>query len=87
MVASLKRRGFTPLLLIAGVAGAVVLSLSMTNTFSAFTAAITNSTNTAASGTVILQETGPGGTPVVCNSTDTPSTISINASTCATINK
>jgi hypothetical protein len=77
----------TPLVLLAGVASAVVLSLSMTNTLSAFTAAITNSVNTAASGTYVLQETGPsGGATVTCNSTD-GGTVSTNAATCATINK
>lgn len=65
----------------------MLLSLSMTNTFSAFTAAITNSANTAASGTLVLTEVGGANT---CNSNDaTPGTnnISINAATCATINK
>lgn len=71
------------------MASAIVLSLSMTNTFSAFTAAINNSVNTAAAGTVILQE-GNGAT--TCNSNDTAgvnsaNTINTNASTCATINK
>lgn len=84
-----RRRRFTPLLLIAGVGSAIVLSLSMTNTFSAFTAAITNSVNNAATGTMILQETS-GAT--VCNSNDTAgvnsaNTINTNAATCATINK
>ncbi|GAA1994778.1 hypothetical protein GCM10009818_00150 [Nakamurella flavida] len=61
----------------------------MTNTFSAFTAAITNTVNTAATGTLILQETS-GAT--VCNSNDSTgansaNTINTNAATCATINK
>ncbi|MET3805421.1 hypothetical protein ABIB25_002422 [Nakamurella sp. UYEF19] len=82
-----RPRRFRPLLIIAGLAGAVVLSLSMTNTFSAFTASINNSVNTSASGTLILQEVNlAGGTGSTCNSTD-GGTISTNASTCATINK
>ena len=88
-----KRRRFAPLLLIAGVASAIVLSLSMTNTFSAFTATIINSNNTAASGTIILQEvnTATGGS--TCTSNDTTGTpnasnsISNNSFTCSTINK
>ena len=84
-----RRRRFAPLLLIAGVASAIVLSLSMTNTFSAFTAAITNSVNNAATGTLILQETSGA---ITCNSNDTTgvnsaNTINTNAATCATINK
>ncbi len=82
-----RRRRLTPLLFVAGLASAVVLSLSMTNTLSAFTASITNSLNTAASGTYVLQESGPsGGSTVTCNSTD-GGTVSTNAATCATINK
>ena len=88
-----RRRRFAPLLLVAGVAGAIVLSLSMTNTLSAFTATIVNSNNTAASGTVILQEvnTATGGS--TCTSTDTTgtgnasNTISNNSYSCSTINK
>ena len=82
-----RRRRLTPLLFVAGLASAVVLSLSMTNTLSAFTAAITNTLNTAASGTYVLTETGPsGGSTVTCNSTDGGS-VSTNAYNCATINK
>ena len=88
-----KRRRFAPLLLIAGVASAIVLSLSMTNTFSAFTATITNSNNTTATGTIILQEvnTATGGS--TCTSTDITGTgnsgnsINNNSAGCATINK
>ena len=81
-----RGRRLSVLLVAAGVAGAAVLSLSMTNTFSAFTAAITNSVNTAASGTIILQEINTGTGGATCNSTDN-TTISVNAATCATINK
>ena len=67
-------------MVIAGVASAIVLSLSMTGTMSAFVAAITNSNNTAAVGTMSLVETGPDG-KVTCTGT------SATAATCATINK
>ena len=67
-------------MVVAGLVGAVVLSLSMTGTMSAFVAAITNSTNTAAVGTMSLLETAPNGT-TTCTGT------SATAATCATINK
>ena len=87
MSAHLRRpRRLTPLLLVAGLAGAAVLSLSMTNTFSSFTAAITNSANTAASGAIVLQEINTGTGGATCNSTDS-TTISVNAASCSTINK
>jgi hypothetical protein len=75
-----KRRRFAPIALLAGVAGAVLLSLSMTNTLSAFTASITNTTNTAGSGTLAMQETNSDGS-IICNSSLT------GTASCATINK
>lgn len=85
------RRRFQPVLILAGIGAAAVLSLSMSGTLSAFAATITNSTNTAASGSVILQETGanstsPIGASVTCTSTDANSA-DLNSATCATINK
>lgn len=79
------RRRFTPIVLIAGVAGAILLSLSLSSTLSAFTASITNSVDTAGVGNLVMQEKTTGGTPVTCNSND-GSTAS-NSFTCATINK
>lgn len=87
------RRRLSPVALIAGVGAAVVLALSTTGTLSAFTAQITNSTDTAASGSLVMQETGTtGGTAYTCTSTDagtaTPlNSINTNSSTCSTINK
>lgn len=85
------RRHLSPVALGAGAVAAVVLALSTTGTLSAFTAQITNSTNTAASGSLVMQETGTtGGTAYTCTSTDagiTTNTINTNAATCATINK
>ena len=75
-----RRRRFAPLVVLAGLAGAIILSLSMINTLSAFVAAITNSNNTAAVGTMSLVETGPDG-KTTCTGT------SSTAATCATINK
>lgn len=68
----------SPLLLAAGVAASVVLALSFSGTFAAFTASIRNDTNTATSGTVSMQETSGSQT---CNSATT------GTQTCSTINK
>jgi len=83
-----KRRRFAPVLIVASLAAGVVLSLSITGTTSAFIASITNSNNTAGTGSIVLQESGPNstGTPVSCTSTDA-TTIGVNSSTCSTINK
>ncbi|MTD15290.1 hypothetical protein GIS00_15210 [Nakamurella sp. YIM 132087] len=64
-------------MIVAGLVGALLLSLSMTGTLSAFTAAITNTTNTAASGSLILREVSGANN---CISTD-------STASCATINK
>ncbi|MCZ2404798.1 hypothetical protein IV498_16860 [Paenarthrobacter sp. Z7-10] len=83
---SRKRRRFTPIALITGLAGVALLSLSVTGTLSGFTASITNSTNTAGSGSLVMQEQTTGGTAVTCLSTDGGS-VSTNTASCATINK
>ncbi|MFM9432233.1 hypothetical protein [Arthrobacter sp. MP_2.3] len=81
-----NRRRFTPIALGAGVLGTVLLSLSMTGTLSGFAASITNNTNTAGSGSLVMEEKTTGGTPVTCLSTD-GGTVSTNTATCSTINK
>jgi hypothetical protein len=81
-----NRRRFTAGALITGVIGAALLTVSMTGTLSGFVASITNSTNTAATGTLVMEEKTTGGTPVTCLSTDGGS-VSTNAATCSTINK
>ena len=81
---TVKKRGrvrFAPWAVAVGVASTALLGLSTTGTLSAFVASITNSTNTAASGTVVMTETNSGGT-VTCTSG-----ISATAATCANINK
>ncbi|MFJ4220113.1 hypothetical protein [Curtobacterium luteum] len=83
--AAAKRLRFAPVALLAGIFAAVLLSLSLTGTLSGFAASITNSSNTAASGTLTMQEQNAGGT-VTCTSTDGGS-VSTNAATCSTINK
>ncbi len=83
-----RRRRLILLVVATGLVGAVVMSLAMTNTFSAFVASITNSNDTAATGSLVLQETGATGT-AACNSTDgTGGSVSTNAyATCTTFNK
>ena len=80
-----KRRRFTPIALTTGVLAAALLSVSMTGTLSGFVASINNTTNTTATGALIMQEQNAGGT-VTCLSTD-GGTISSNTAQCATINK
>ena len=75
-------RRFAPLAVAAGLAGTLLLALSMTNTLSAFTAGINNTIDTAGSGSVTMLETGADGT-TICTSTSTTT----NPVTCATINK
>jgi hypothetical protein len=85
VAAKAKRLRFAPLAIATGVLGAVLLSVSMSGTLSGFVASITNSTNTAATGALVMQETNAGAT-VTCTSTD-GGTASTNAATCSTINK
>ncbi len=81
----LKRLRFAPVAVIAGVSASVFLALSLTGTLSGFAASITNDINTAASGTLTMQEQNAGGT-VTCSSTDGGS-VSTNSATCSSINK
>jgi hypothetical protein len=82
------RRRLTPLALITGVVGAVILAFSMNSSLAAFTAQIVNTVNTAAEGTLIMTETGPGTTPAVCTSSSgTNGNVGTNSANCATINK
>ncbi|GAA1843717.1 hypothetical protein ACFFOM_03950 [Microlunatus capsulatus] len=81
------RRRLTLVALLTGVLGVVVLALSMNSSLAAFTASITNSVNTAAAGTVIMEEKNAAGT-TTCLSTDgSGNNVTNNAATCATINK
>ena len=80
-----KRVRFAPIAIGTGALAAVLLSLTMSGTLAGFTASINNNTNTAASGSLVMQEQNAGAT-VTCLSTDLGS-VSTNASTCSTINK
>lgn len=88
---SLRARA-TPIALATGLVGTLVLSLSLTGTLSAFAASITNTTNTAGAGSLVMKETlvsstGPGSTSnAVCSSTDGGG-LGTNAANCSTINK
>ncbi|PPK62571.1 hypothetical protein V5P93_002039 [Actinokineospora auranticolor] len=84
-MASVTRRRLSDrksaLLVIAGgLVGTTLLALALTGTLSAFTAAITNTTDTLSTGSLILRETDGSNT---CTSTSS----STNAANCATINK
>ena len=82
-----NRVRFAPLVVTTALLSAGFLSLSVTGTLSGFAASITNTADTAASGTLLMQETTvSGGVTTTCNSTDGGS-VSTNAATCATINK
>jgi hypothetical protein len=74
-----------PTVIAAGLVGAALLTASTTGTLSGFVASIQNSTNTAATGTLVMQEQNAGAT-VTCLSTDGGS-VSTNTATCSTINK
>ena len=81
------RRRLSLVAVATGVVGTAVLGLSMTSSLAAFTASITNSINTAAAGTVIMQEQNAAGT-VTCLSTDgSGNNVTNNTATCSTINK
>jgi hypothetical protein len=86
--AKTKRVRFAPLAIATGVAAAVLLSVSMSGTLSGFVASITNDTNTAASGSLVMQESqvSATGAPTVTCLSNTGG-VDANAATCSTINK
>lgn len=79
-----KRRGIALPVVIAGAASSLLLAFSMTPTFSALTASIQNTINTAGTGSLGMQETGPdaSGTQQTCTTTGSVTSVS-----CSTINK
>ena len=79
-----KKRKLSLPLVVAGGVSSLVLALGMSPTFSAFTASIQNSLNTAGTGALVMTETSGS---VSCNSTDGTNGLSGNSATCATINK
>lgn len=66
----------------------ILLVLGVNGTFSGFTASINNTTNTTATGTLVMQETGVTNATGTCYSNGTASGApDSNAGTCVTINK
>jgi hypothetical protein len=78
------RRRFTPIALLTGVVGVVLLALSMTSTLSAFTASITDSGSVETTAAVAISEVGPDGN-TQCNSTDSVKTPNSDAASCTSI--
>ena len=84
-----RRRRIVPVVWIAGAAAATLLGLAVSGTLSGFTASITNDTNTAGTGTLLMQESNGAGT-VFCYSNGVNANSAVGASnsnTCSTINK
>ncbi len=77
-----QRRRFAPGVFIAAAFASLMLALGMSGTLGAFVATITNTDNTAATGTLTMQETNAAGT-IVCTSDSSPT----NVANCSTINK
>src|ERR1700753_2489587 len=80
-----RRRRFVPLVWLASAGAVFAMALGVGGTLSGFTASINNSTNTAGSGTLLMQEGGPGS--VTCLSSAAGTVTAANAGTCSTINK
>jgi hypothetical protein len=80
-----RRIRFAPIAIATGALAAILLSATLTGTLSGFTAQITNSQNTTATGALTMQEDNADAS-VTCTSTDGGS-VSTNTATCATINK
>ncbi|WP_026425966.1 hypothetical protein [Actinokineospora inagensis] len=75
-----RNRTSALLVLAGGLVGTTLLALALTGTLSAFTAAITNTTDTVSTGSLIMQESD-GSNTCTSNSSST------NSANCATINK
>ncbi|WP_423921462.1 hypothetical protein ACPEEZ_00825 [Frigoribacterium sp. 2-23] len=76
----------TPLALVTGLVAASLVALTMSGTLSAFSASITNSQNTAATGTLLMEESSTGKTTCTSSPASTVSSSNANAS-CTSINK
>lgn len=83
MLTKVARRRLTPFAILVGLSGSAVLGLGVTGTFSALTATVINSTNTAGTGSIVLTETDSTGSGNVCASTSGTD----NSYTCVTNNK
>ena len=82
---SSKKRKLSLPLIVAGGVSSLVLALGMSPTFSAFTASIMNTNDTAATGTLIMEESMTG-VAIPCRSDSVSLANNTNAS-CSTMNK
>jgi hypothetical protein len=83
-----SRRRLAPLIWLGSAAAALVVALGVSGTLSGFTASIDNTTNTAATGTLLMTETGVTNATGTCYSNGTANGApDSNAGICATINK
>lgn len=81
----IRRARLVPIALTTAALSSAVLGASVTGTLSGYMASITNSQNTATSGSLVMKETGPGANgQVSCLSS---SGADNNFATCSTINK
>jgi hypothetical protein len=80
-----RRRRLAPLVWLGSAAAATVVALGVSGTLSGFTASIDNTTNTAATGTLLMSETD--GTATCYSNGSAAGAPDSNANTCATINK
>lgn len=78
-----RRRRFAPVIFAGSLGAFVLLALGVGGTLSGFTASINNSTNTAGSGTLVMEE-DQGATTCLSSS---GAISAANAGTCAGINK
>lgn len=78
-----KRRRFVPVVWLGSLAALIMLALGVGSTLSGFTASINNTTNTAGTGTLLMEENQ--GATTCLSSTGTVT--AANSADCATINK
>ncbi len=78
-----RRARLVPIALTTAALSSAVLGASVTGTLSAFNASITNSSNTATAGSLVMKETGPDGSTQCLSSSGTDNTYT----DCRTINK
>ena len=77
-----RRRNYGLPVTIAGAIGSLLLALSISPAFAAFTASITNDTNTAGTGALVMEEKNSDSSQTCSSTSD-----SGNAATCSSINK
>lgn len=83
-----RRRRLAPLVWLGCAVAAIVVALGVSGTLSGFTASIDNTNNTAATGTLLMTETGVTNATGTCYSNGTATGApDSNAGICSTINK